>query len=191
MGKTQPIRNKKDIQKLKQYYLDRQQIRNYTMITLAVNSSLRIGDLLRLTWNDVYDFDAGRYLKHIELVEQKTGKHNLIALNREAVLALGQLQKAKSPRPGDYIFQSREGTNRHIDRTWAFRIIKNAVSDLHLEGSISCHSMRKTFGYHAWKSGVQPALLMSIYNHSSMEITKRYLAIDQDDRDKVFMKMNL
>lgn len=191
MGKTQPIKNRRDIQRLKQYYLDRHQIRNYTMVTLAVNTSLRIGDLLLLKWNDVYDFEARHYHSHIELIEQKTGKRNLIALNKEALSSLKLLRNFSDPVPGDYIFQSREGTNRPIDRTWAFRIIRNAVTDLHLEGIISCHSLRKTFGYHAWKNGVPPALIMSIYNHSSLEITKRYLSIDQDDRDQVFLKMNL
>lgn len=56
MQKTQPIRNTNDIQRFKQYYLDRQQIRNYTMVTLGMNTSLRIGDLLNLKWKDVYDF---------------------------------------------------------------------------------------------------------------------------------------
>ena len=83
------------------------------------------------------------------------------------------------------------GHNHPIDRTYAFRIIKKAVSDLNLEGSISCHSLRKTFGYHAWKKGIPPALIMSIYNHSSIEITKRYLSIDQDNKDEVFLNMNL
>ena len=191
MGKTQPIRNRSDIRKLKQYYLDRNQIRNYAMITLAVNTSLRIGDLLRLKWEDVYDFETQRYRDHISLTEQKTGKKNLIALNKEAAAALRVLQRTAGPRPGDVIFRSRSGDNRPIDRTWAFRIVRGAAEDLHLEGTISCHSLRKTFGYHAWKSGVPPALIMAVYNHSSLEITKRYLAIDQDDRDQVFLKMNL
>ena len=30
-----------------------------------------------------------------------------------------------------------------------------------------------------------------IYNHSSIEITKRYLSIDQDDKDEVVMALNL
>ncbi len=51
--------------------------------------------------------------------------------------------------------------------------------------------MRKTFGYHAWKTGGQPALIMDIYNHSNIEITKRYLSIDQDERDNLFNKINL
>lgn len=90
-----------------------------------------------------------------------------------------------------YIFKSRIGDNQPIGRICAFRIIKKAVNDLNLEGVISCHSLRKTFGYHAWKKGVPPALIMSIYNHSSLEITKRYLSIDQDDKDEVFLGMNL
>lgn len=32
------------------------------------------------------------------------------------------------------------------------------------------------------------ALLMSIYNHSSYEITKRYLGIEQLDKDEVYEK---
>lgn len=50
----------------------------------------------------------------------------------------------------------------------------------------SLSHLSKTFGYYAWKQGTPPALLMDIYNHSSYRITKRYLCIDQDDKDKVF-----
>lgn len=34
--------------------------------------------------------------------------------------------------------------------------------------------------------GLNSALLMSIYNHSSYEITKRYLGIEQLDKDEVY-----
>lgn len=60
-----------------------------------------------------------------------------------------------------------------------------------IDGTISCHSLRKTFGYQAWKEGAEPALLMAVFNHSSYNITKRYLCIDQDDKDELFLKMNL
>ena len=35
------------------------------------------------------------------------------------------------------------------------------------------------------------SITMAIYNHSSLEITKRYLAIDQDDKDEIFLNINL
>lgn len=53
MQKTQPIRNTKDIRRQKQYYLDRNLVRNYALITLGMNTSLRIGDLLLLKWENV------------------------------------------------------------------------------------------------------------------------------------------
>ena len=192
MGKTQPIKKADDVQRFKEYYLEKKQIRNYTMVTLALNTSLRISDLLHLKWIDVYNFKANKYREHIDLVEQKTGKKNSIALNSEATKALELLRRTLDTFYQEaYIFKSRIGDNQSIGRICAFRIIKKAVNDLNLEGVISCHSLRKTFGYHAWKKGVPPALIMSIYNHSSIEITKRYLSIDQDDKDEVFLGMNL
>lgn len=192
MGTTQPIKSKDDIQRLKDYFLQKKEIRNYTMITLALNTSSRIGDLLNLRWKDVYNFDAHRYKMHIVVREQKTGKQNTIPLNIEAKGSLDMLMHSTENIEAHMcIFKSRVGENRHIGRTRAFNIIKSAVKELHIEGSISCHSLRKTFGYQAWKMGVPPALIMSIYNHSSIEITKRYLSIDQDDKDEVFLNMNL
>lgn len=91
----------------------------------------------------------------------------------------------------EYIFYSGNDTLKHISRNRAWHIIKKAAAYNHLEGNIGCHSMRKTFGYHAWNTGGQPALIMDIYNHSNIEITKRYLSIDQDERDNLFNKINL
>ena len=192
MGKTQPIKNPGDVKRLRQYFLEKQQVRNYTMVTLALNTSLRIGDLLRLKWVDVYNFKIFQYREHIEIVEQKTGKCNLIPLNNEAKKALDILKDAVGNiLDNNYIFKSRNGINQPIGRICAFKIIKAASAELNIEGIITCHSLRKTFGYHAWKKGFPPALIMSIYNHSSIEITKRYLSIDQDDKDEVFYNMNL
>lgn len=192
MGTTQPIKDKNDIKRLKEYFLQKGEVRNYTMTTLALNTSLRIGDLLQLKWVDVYNFDRKGYRIHIVVQEQKTHKQNIIPLNAEAKRSL-ELLKASlvEPEPNQCIFKSRNGENRPISRSRAFNIIKNAVKELNIEGTISCHSLRKTFGYQAWKKGVPPALIMSIYNHSSLEITKRYLSIDQDDKDEVFLNMNL
>lgn len=192
MCKTDPIRTSDEIQRLKQYFLKKGQVRNYTLVTTGLNTSLRIGDLLGLKWQEAYEFQEQRYKCHITLTEQKTGKKNRIALNSEARCALEMLRKSACPADGEeYIFKSRVGSNQPIGRVSAYKIIKKAVDDLGFEGTISCHSLRKTFGYHAWKKGVPPALIMSIYNHSSIEITKRYLSIDQDDKDEVFLDLNL
>lgn len=192
MGTTQPIRKISDIKRLKAYFLEKGEVRNYTMITMALNTSLRIGDLLALSWGDVYNFNTLSYRGHIDVLEQKTRKKNYIPVNIEAKASLELLRETLSEvRPEHYIFKSRVGENRHITRSRAYNVIKQAVKELDIEGNISCHSLRKTFGYQAWKIGFPPALIMNIYNHSSIEITKRYLSIDQDDIDDLFMHNNL
>lgn len=192
MGKTQPLKELEQINALKEYFYERGEYRNYALIVIGLNTSLRISDLLMLRWQDVYNFHTGTYRQHITVLEKKTQKYNTVAINLSIIEVLDLLQsKENEIKPEIFLFTSRKGENRPITRNYAFTLIKNASMTLGFEGNISCHSLRKTFGYQAWKQGVQPALLMSIYNHSSYEITKRYLGISQDERDEVFMKITL
>lgn len=192
MGTTQPIKDMNDLDALKNYYLTKKpNLRNYALISTGINTALRIGDILSLRWIDVYDFDKNDFRGHISIREHKTGKENIIAVNQSIIYAL-KLYKQSLPcvLPSHFIFYGRHN-NQPLSRTQAFRIIKQACNELHLPDNISCHSLRKTFGYHAWVSGASPAVLMIIYNHSSFQVTKRYLGIDQDDKDRIFLNLNL
>lgn len=192
MAKTQPIKELEQINALKDYFYEKGEVRNYALIVIGLNTSLRISDILSLRWQDVYNFHTGAYRLHISVVEKKTQKQNTVAINSSIIEALELLHtKESNVWPEAFLFASRKGDNKPITRNHAFTLIKNAAITLGFEDNISCHSLRKTFGYQAWKQGVQPALLMSIYNHSSYEITKRYLGISQDERDQVFMKVML
>ena len=192
MGKTQPLKELEQISALKDYFLERGEIRNYALIVVGLNTSLRISDILTLQWQDVYNYQKGTYRQHIHVVEKKTQKNNSVAINACIIEVLELLKTThENITPETFLFTSRKGENQPITRHSAYTIIKKASQVLGFEENISCHSLRKTFGYQAWKQGVQPALLMSIYNHSSYEITKRYLGISQDERDEVFMNIML
>jgi len=151
-------------------------------------------DLLRLTWEDVYDFERNRFRDNIEIVEKKTKKRRLVTLNKTIAAALHLcLQTAEhSECPvnhGAYLIKSRKGSGRAISRIQAYRLIRAAAEALGFRDRVSCHSLRKTFGYHAWKNGVSPAVIMEIYNHSNFAVTRRYLGVTQDDKDAVYRKL--
>jgi site-specific recombinase XerD len=55
---------------------------------------------------------------------------------------------------------------------------------------VGCHSLRKTFGYHSWTSGISPVVLMEIYNHNSYSTTKKYLGVSQDDQNAVYENLD-
>ena len=192
MGTSLPIRSLDELTAFRSYYFNKEvNLRNYMLICMGLNTALRISDMLQLKWGNVYDFDRKHYVKHIVVCEGKTGKETRIAINNNLIEAFEMyMGSLKSVSGNDYIFTGKtKGT--HLSRSQAFRIITHVAEALNMENGISCHSLRKTFGYYAWKYGTPPAMLMEIYNHSSYEITKRYLGIKQDDRDNVFLKVNL
>ena len=191
MSTTEPIRSKKHIKEMAGYYLKCGKLRNYLLIVLGVHTGLRISDLLRLTKADVYDFEAGYYRTHIHITERKTGKRKTVALNKAVLSTFGLCFGESVGNPGDFLFQTKRKTCGAIGRTQAWRIVKEAANAIGVAGCIGCHSLRKTLGYHAWKAGVAAVLLMDIFNHSSFEVTRRYLGISQDDRDKVYLGLAL
>ena len=186
MKTAEPIRNKNQVKELAAYYLKRGEIRNYVLVVMGVHTALRISDLLRLRWDDVYDFENRRVRESISLTEKKTGKSKIIALNAQIKGALcAYISTAKQ---GAFIIVNKR-TGKAISRIQAYRIIRAAGEALKCVCRVSCHSLRKTFGYHAWKSGVSPVIIMDIFNHSSLTVTKRYLGITQDDRNEVYVNL--
>ncbi len=189
MAAAEPIRDKNQLKALADYYLRRGQIRNYTLIIAGVYTALRISDLLRLRWSDVYDEQRQAFHPHIIVTEQKTGKRKTIALNKKVLSALHQ---CLLHRRNNFIFSNNRKQAKAISRVQAWRIIHAAAEAVGLMGKISCHSLRKTWGYHAWTNGrISPVIIMDIYNHSSYAVTKRYLGIAQDDLDKAYLGMEL
>lgn len=190
MSTTQPIRDIEKLQNFKDYYQDtKPNIRNYTIIIVGLNTALRISDILNLTYDDIYQ--DNKVLEHITVREQKTGKENRILLNKEVRRTLKKyreiLVKTEMYQNGNpYLFPSPRKPDAPLSRSQAYRMIISAAEAVGIEGNISCHSLRKTFGYHAWKQGSDPVVIMIIFNHSSLSITKRYLCIEQDDKDAVY-----
>ena len=85
MGTTQPIRNKDELMAFRMYYKDiRPNSRNYCLIVMGLNTALRISDLLRLKWDNVYNFKHHEFRTHFLINEQKTGKNNYVTLNCNA-----------------------------------------------------------------------------------------------------------
>lgn len=188
MNIVNPIREKKQIEILK-IYLKSKCIRDYLLFVVGINSNLRISDLLELKVEDVWMGKKCR--EYISLKEKKTGKFKKIIINESMEKAIKEYIKSEKPQMNEYLFRSRKGDNKSISRQQASNILKEAGDYCGIEESISPHTMRKTWGYWAWKSGVSLVLIMEALNHSSISITKRYLGILQEDLDNIFINLNL
>ena len=138
MSVTYPIKNKKALEQFKDYYVSiKPNPRNYTMIVMGLNTAFRIGDLLQLQWNDVYDDKRREFRKHICITEQKTGKERIVAVNQNEQTALTQYYKMCGPSAQtDYLFRSRKQKGAPLSRYQAYRIIKEAARNTGFEEHI-------------------------------------------------------
>jgi len=187
MSLTEPIRDKRQVKALIAYYKNLNQFRNYVLVALCVHTALRISDILNLSTDAVYDFNRGCVKDSIVITEQKTKKSKIIALNAGAKAALkAYFSSCCTNQP----LILNEQTGKAISRIQAYRIIRAAAEALRLPNRVSCHSLRKTLGYHAWKGGVSPAVIMEIFNHNSLSVTRRYLGVSQDDKNSVYLGLS-
>jgi integrase len=156
---------------------------------MGINTGLRINDLLSLSVGDVTDKD-GKVIETISLKEHKTKKQNRLPVNESLKKALsGYLFEHPNREPSAPLFFSQKGGA--LSRSQAWRVIKAAGEAAGL-GNIGTHSLRKTFGYYAYKkSGSDLGLVQKMLNHSEAGVTLRYIGIDRERINHVCKGMNL
>lgn len=172
MNVVQPIRDYEQLEALKRV-LNQKNERDYLLLMLGLYTALRISDILRIRVEDIKK-------DYLTIREKKTSKLRRIYLHHELKKALNSYIQDKEPY--EYLIKSREGLNKPITRARAYDILKEAGKEVGID-SIGTHSLRKTFGYWAYKDTKDVAALQKLFNHSSPEETLRYIGIEQDNVD--------
>jgi len=188
---VEPIRDRKKIDHIKKI-LKATNLRDYCLFTLGINSGLRICDLLNLKIKDV--MDKKRKIKdRITIREQKTGKVKNFPIADTAKKVLMEYLITRDFSLDEPLFLSRKEKRgkQTIGRQQAYRIINKIVRMVGLKEGYGTHTLRKTFGYHAYQSGVDISILQKLFNHSAPSVTLAYIGITQDDLDDVYLNLNL
>lgn len=182
MEYVEPIRDRKQVDNMKRYLKDRN-LRDWLLFVLGINSGLRISDLLSLQVDDV----KGK--NRITIREKKTGKTKDFALSDICKKAIGEYLKTTKLASG-CLFPSRKG-NGAITRQQAYEIINSAARAVGIRGAIGTHTLRKTFGYWAYQSGVDITRIQKLLNHSAPSVTLAYIGITKDELDEIYINLNL
>lgn len=200
MREVDPIRSKKELACMKKYLKREEGPRNYLILGLGVNAALRISDLLKLQVKDARNSD-GRLKDRIDLRESKTNKEKKYRMSDGAKRALNYYFKNIDTnlyfghdeiRQDDYLFASQHKPHEPINRSWAWRKIKAAAKHCNIQENIATHSLRKTWGFMARKYEELPiSIIMEKLNHSSEQVTKRYIGIIQEEVEKAEEQVSL
>lgn len=181
--KVEPIRRMEDIERIKKLLCGN--VRDKLLFILGINSGLRIGDLLKLRVKDFINLRVGDTL---QIKEQKTGKENVLMVNKTIYKVFNEYMERVKPEPDDYLFYSRKG-NEPLRVETVNRMVKSWCETIGLSGNYGCHSLRKTFGYiQRTVFGTSSELICRRYNHSSPAITMRYLGITSKEVEGVLLR---
>jgi len=146
-------------------------------IIVAINTGLRIGDILTIT---KADFENG----YKDFREGKTKKSKRLDFNKKIIEAFADINCI-----GQKVFTSSHNTtfssqqiNRKLKQVFQYK-----------RKNISSHSLRKSFGRKVYESnGETDAVLVKLtqmFNHSSMAITRNYLDITQEEIKDIYMNL--
>ncbi|WP_099157288.1 site-specific integrase [Virgibacillus ndiopensis] len=180
MNFVQPIRDPEILREIKRFLREKSE-RNYMMFVVGINSGLRISDILPLRVSDTKR-------PYFSLREMKTKKQKRIDMTPSLKRELKAYVEGKEDH--EFLFKSREGINKPIGRSMAYKILREAAEYVSMD-EIGTHTLRKTFGYHFYKQTKDVAMLQEIFNHSSPAITLKYIGINQDILDKAIKNFKI
>lgn len=181
--KVEPIKELKHIKNIKKML--KVNLRDSLLFNMGINSGLRVQDILRLRVGEVFHLKLG---ESISIREKKTGKENIIIINKEIKAALDSYLSSGKHLNGDFLFKSRKGRNEPLTTFRVTRLVKLWTEAVGLKGNFGAHSLRKTWCYHQRKTfGVSWELLAKRLNHASPSITRRYLGIQDDEVEEILL----
>ncbi|WP_298839745.1 tyrosine-type recombinase/integrase [uncultured Clostridium sp.] len=191
---VEPLKRIKDIAKIKQFLLGKENKRDYMLLVVGINVGLRAGDLLSLSIKNV--FQDNKIVDKVVITEEKTDKKRVFELNKSAKDAiLLYLSTLKNIDTDSYLFKSRKGDGA-LTVEAAHKIIKTTLKELNIKGNFGTHTLRKTFAYHIYANNIKtnPSIvntLQKILNHSSESITLKYIGITKEVISNVYNSLNL
>lgn len=171
--------------------------RNKMLFLIGINLSLRISDLITVKWNFFLkdDMTFKDCYKIQPKKTRKTGKFVTLYFNEAVKKAMNEfIEQYPIEDMDSFVFKSRKG-NGAISERGVWKIIVDAAAEAGLKLNYGTHSLRKTFGYHIWHNAEDKekalVMLMVIFNHSSLAITKKYIGIMDEEIESVFNDLNL
>ncbi len=159
-----------------------------TYFWLSFCTAFRASDVRMLRWKDVLNKEV------LVKEEQKTKKCRQVKFSRSAQVKTRRLYELLgSPDTENLIFANPD-TGKPYSLVHINRLLKDFKYKYRIPiKAFSTHTFRKTFGRYVYESKGRTAegliLLNQIFKHSSLETTRRYIGLAQEDIDNVFMSI--
>ena len=163
--------------------------RDFSMVTLMLNTGLRLAELVNLELGDIQLSER----KGSVLVRHGKGdKQRRIPLNADARKALQDWLEIRPKISGnDFLFIALESeANGSLSHRTVQRIVRRYGQDADLP-DLSPHILRHTFAKNLVNSGVSLEKVAALLGHSSLETTRIYITPSAQDLAQAVSKLEI
>lgn len=151
--------------------------RDYALLCLSIDTAIRPSEALALELDDV---NLKEMVVLVRASVSKTRKSRTLPFSIETAKAL---QALIASRPKEWetklIFANHEGDSLTISG-WRQRLQKNYAPKLGLK-RLSPYDLRHDAALHFLRNGMNPFALQTIMGHTTLDMTKRYIALAESD----------
>ena len=212
---SKPIKDKQTIKQIKEIYIKKNKKRDLLLFLLAINTGLKLNDLLNLNVKDVKEKEYLE-IKQINIInddnnnkennnkekEKENNKNNNkttrkqkineIPINKTIQKLIKEITNKRKPK--EPLFISNFGGR--LDRTLVYKTFKEIINESTLikkeeKKYFSPSSWRKTFGYHYYQKYKDLSYLQYLFSQQTINETIRYIQIPQINMCRKVQGLNL
>ena len=165
MTKSSPIKNTEIINKIKELYKKKNQIRDLLLFELGINTGANLKDLLALNVKDVKG-------KHYLSINKKKN----FPLNEEVCALISEVISNRHSSEPLFINSAGE----RLERSSVFYNFKNICTELALDEDITVASWRKTFAYHHYQKYKDLSYLQWLFNQTTVNLTLKFIDVKEN-----------
>lgn len=185
MNQVEPIKHKEEIYQMYKVLQERTQ-RDYLFFKFAIHTGVKLTELLNM---------KVKYLKMAETGNIKTAwivdyePSIKIMLPTELQLEIKSYIEEHHLKDEDLVFRSMR-TQQCLSRQQAYRIIHQAAARLGMR-HIGLTTLRKTFAYHAYQSGISISIIQKYLGHQTTQETMKFIGIKDKSIKRTVIALNL
>lgn len=199
---------------LTKYKNGRYRSRDWIVLLIMLNTGLRVGEMLALTWKDIdftnrtmhicktlqsniRNYDDLEHVVYYSKIKKSAKTKNgvrYISLNEQVLQYLQMLRDLdeESKIKSDYVACTTVGTmncSRNLQRSLD-RLVKFAC--IQPESHVSLHTLRHTFGSTLLRRGIGIEVISKLMGHANITITyNKYIHVIQEEQAKAMNLVNV
>lgn len=196
MKQTVPLRTEREIHAFLRC-LKEWNSNYYIGALIGINWGLRCSDILALQVGDLVA-GAGKRVQIIDrlmVCELKTGKtRHILVTDKMRVELHAHIRSMESWDAETPLVLSQkksiDGRLKPISRQHFWYVIAEAARRAGLKGVIGTHTLRKTYAYQAWRTGIRVDEIQKEFGHVNLGTTHRYTMIPDERLEKIYTSVD-